>query len=88
MHLAQPLLLAGDHVAAAEHQIGLPGGNQLDGPQHLGQVAGGAVTAVEITDSHQAQVAPGGLEPTGIAGGRPGGDLAGRHGPHGQTGQS
>ena len=59
MHAAEALLLPGHHVAAAEHQIGLPAGNQLDSSQHLRQIAGGAVAAVEIADRHQAQVAPG-----------------------------
>ena len=56
---AEALLLARHHVAAAEHQIGFPAGDQFNGPQHLRQVAGGAVAAVEIADRHQAQVAPG-----------------------------
>ena len=58
VHAAEPLLLAGHHVAAAEHQVGFPAGNQLDSPQHLRQVARGAIAAVEVADGHQPQVAP------------------------------
>ena len=91
VHPAEPLFLSGHHVAAAEHQIGLPAGDQFDSPQHLRQVAGGAIAAVEIADGHQAQVAPGGWQQRPGAfragGGWPGSQAGDGPGPKGQPRQ-
>jgi hypothetical protein len=53
---AQAPLLAGHHVAGAHHQGRFQGEQLPEALAHLGDVAGGAVAAVEVADQAEAQI--------------------------------